>query len=350
MQAIGWSEMAGSIGYVDMRMRARQVRGLWVLHVALLFWTWSQTAGTVSAAPPPGGIVAMVNGTKIDLEAFDQAMDDLKMRHVTTGRKGVDYDSLAVKAEVLESLINQELLFQEAKRGGFSVKEETVDAQLEKVRQQYGSEAAFREALAAVGQSEDEVRQQLRRYLMIQELVHERLYQQATVSEETLRAYYEGHPDLFRQPANVLASHILIRIRPDAGEEEKQAARSDLEALRLRLEGGEDFLTAAAEFTKRRANAEGGDLELVMRGQMPRAFEDAAFTLEPESLSPVVETEKGFYLIKVIDNTPETIIPFEKVREELKKRLTQEKVEQDLRGYVAQLRERATIKRYLLDE
>jgi parvulin-like peptidyl-prolyl isomerase len=109
-------------------------------------------------------------------------------------------------------------------------------------------------------------------------------------------------------------------------------------------------VTVAQEFTKRRPNAEGGDLALVMHGQMPRPFEEAAFALEPDSVSQVVETEKGFYLIKVVDNTPETKVPFDKVREELKKRLRQEKVQQGLRAYIAELRAKATIKRYLLDE
>jgi len=333
-----------------MTTRAKQGDGLWVLLVTATLWIWLATDGRVSAAPPSEGIVAKVNGTMIPLEAFNRAMDDLKVRHATTGRKGVDYDSPEVKMEVLESLINEELLFQEARRQGFKVKEETIDIQLQKAKEQYGSEAAFQNALAAVDQSEAELRQQLRRYLMIQELVRERLFQQADISEETLRAYYERHAQRFRQPANVLASHILIRVRPDAPEEQKQAARSDLETLRVRLEEGEDFLAVAQEFTKRRPNAEGGDLELVLRGQMPRPFEDAAFALEPDSLSQVVETDKGFYLIKVIDNTAQTNVPFEKVREELKKRLSQEKAQQDLRGYIAELRGRATIKRYLLDE
>ena len=118
----------------------------------------------------------------------------------------------------------------------------------------------------------------------------------------------------------------------------------------MRLEEGEDFLAVAQEFTKRRPNAEGGDLALVMRGQMPRPFEDAAFALDPDSVSQVVETDKGFYLIKVVDNTPQTKVPFDKVREELKKRLTQKKVQRDLRGFIAELRERATIRRYILDE
>ncbi len=332
-----------------MTIRARQGDGLRMLLSGTL-WILTLTCSTAFGAPAPGGVVAKVNGTMIPLEAFDRAMDDLKVRHVTSGRKGVDYDSLEVKAEVLESLINQELLFQEARRQGLEVNEETIDAQLQKAKEQYGSEAAFRNALAAVNQSEAELRQELRRYLMIQELVHERLFQNTDISEETLRAYYERHPQRFSQPASVLASHILIRVRPDAPEEQKQAARRDLEALRVRLEEGEDFLAVAQEFTKQRPNAEGGDLGLVLRGQMPRPFEDAAFALEPESVSQVVETDKGFYLIKVIDNTPQTKVPFEKVREELKKRLTQKKVERDLRGYIATLREKATIRRYILDD
>ena len=185
---------------------------------------------------------------------------------------------------------------------------------------------------------------------MIQELVHEQIYQQTDISEETLRAYYEDHPRRFSQPANVLASHILIRVKPDAPEEKKLAARKELEALRLKLEEGADFVTVAQEFTRRRPNAEGGDLALVMRGQMPRPFEETAFALEPDSVSQVVETEKGFYLIKVVDNTPETKVPFDKVREELKKRLRQKKVQRDLQAYIAELKSEATIKRYLLDE
>ncbi|MBI3120551.1 MAG: peptidylprolyl isomerase [Candidatus Kerfeldbacteria bacterium] len=76
-------------------------------------------------------------------------------------------------------------------------------------------------------------------------------------------------------------------------------ARAKLEAVKERINNGEDFATLAEETSEDSSASLGGDLGFFGKGQMVQSFEDAAFTLNPGDVSDIVQTEFGFHLIKV---------------------------------------------------
>ncbi len=99
----------------------------------------------------------------------------------------------------------------------------------------------------------------------------------------------------------ISASHILLMY---AGSERSSATRSRAEAqaqiadIEKQLEDGADFAALAREHSDCGSAAAGGDLGSFGRGQMVKAFEDAAFGLEVGGTSGVVETPFGYHIIR----------------------------------------------------
>jgi len=195
--------------------------------------------------------------------------------------------------------------------------------------------------------SEVDVKTQIERGLVIQEFIDEEIGGKVMVPEKDVKTYYDTHPDSFKQPEQVRASHILIKVDPKADESKKAAARKKLEEIRRRLLKGEEFVALAREFSEGPTNVRGGDLGYFRRGQMVKPFEDTAFALKVGELSEVVETQFGFHLIKVTGKKPETTIAYVDIKERLQKYLKDEKVQQEVTVYIEELKTKSKVERFL---
>jgi peptidyl-prolyl cis-trans isomerase C len=171
-----------------------------------------------------------------------------------------------------------------------------------------------------------------------------------TVSEQESVEFYDDNPAFFYSPEQVRASHILILVAPDAGEEEKAEARSRITEIRRRIAAGEDFAELAGQFSEDGSSAKGGDLGYFRREQMVKPFADAAFSLQIGELSEVVTTQYGFHLIRVSDRREESVVPYEQVQLQIFQYLQREKVMVSIEELAAELRSQAEIEEYTLPE
>ena len=99
----------------------------------------------------------------------------------------------------------------------------------------------------------------------------------------------------------VRASHILLMYEGSArssNNRSKEDAAAQIETLRADIEAGGDFADAAKEHSDCPSGAQGGDLGTFGKGQMVPAFEEAAFGLEVDGLSGVIETDFGYHIIQ----------------------------------------------------
>lgn len=159
-------------------------------------------------------------------------------------------------------------------------------------------------------------------YLLVSD---SRLRQELEVGEEELRAYYEEHPDEFSREEEVRARHVLLKVGPDEDAAEVEA---ELEAIRRRIESGEDFAALARELSEDPGSAaRGGDLGFFGRGRMIQEFEEAAFGAEVGDLVGPIRTDFGFHLIEVRDRRPGGTIPFDEAGPRIRSRLLQERVD-----------------------
>lgn len=130
--------------------------------------------------------------------------------------------------------------------------------------------------------------------------------------------YYNDHISEFIKPAEVKASHILIKVAQDASETEKTQAKEKAQKILERLKNNEDFASiASAESDDPGSKTKGGDLGYFSEGMMVEEFSKAAFALKTGELSGIVESPFGFHIIKVTDQKPKMEKKLEDVSKEI---------------------------------
>jgi peptidyl-prolyl cis-trans isomerase C len=144
------------------------------------------------------------------------------------------------------------------------------------------------------------------------------------LTDKDYEAYYNAHKKEFENPEMVRARHILVAVKPNATEEEKKAALKKAEDILEKAKKGEDFAKLASEYSDDPGSkAKGGDLGFFTAGSMVGKFEQAAFTLKPGEISPVVETEFGYHIIKVEERKAAEQQPYDAVKDQVIAKATQ---------------------------
>jgi len=296
---------------------------------------------------PADAKVAEVNGVVISREQFDKELEIHLERVSRQGRQLADDQLTALKKDILEGLIEREILFQECQKTGIKIQDQAVDEQLAAIKKRSPSEAEYNSALSQMKLTEADVKAQVARGLAIRELIDQQITGKIEITDEESKAFYDRNLQLFKQPEQVKASHILIKVDAAATDAQKSEARNKIDAVRQKLKDGGDFAELAKEYSEGPSNSRGGDLGYFKRGQMVKPFEDAVFAMQPDEVSDIVETRFGYHIIKVYDKKPEQTLAYADVKDQLSQRLKQEKIEKEATKYIDQLKKDAKIEKYL---
>ncbi len=206
------------------------------------------------------------------------------------------------REQLLEQLISFELVYKYAEEENLSETEE-YKSQLEILKKDLLIQAGVKNVLDAV-----------------------------TVTDEEVKSFYEGNPEMFKGEASVRAKHILV----DSEEKAKE--------VKAVIDGGVSFEDAAKENSSCPSSSQGGDLGFFTRGRMVPEFEDAAFALAIGEVSEPVQTQFGYHLIKVEEKTPEVAKSLEEVKDQLKVNLLSQKQNATYINFVNKLKQEQDVK------
>jgi peptidyl-prolyl cis-trans isomerase SurA len=248
-----------------------------------------------------------------------------------------------IRDTILQDLVNEKLILVQAQRDDITVQPEEVDAglelQIQRIKEQLGSEEAFQEQLASEGFTlqllKKRYRPQIRNQLLREKLIRQKLAD-VTVSSKEVTNFYQTYRDsLPVQGKSFRLSHLMMTITP--GEEEKRAAYQKAKEVLAKARAGENFAALARSYSNCPSAEAGGDLGYFSQGDMVPEFERSAFALAPGDISDVVETMYGYHIIKCEDRRDDQT----RVRHILIALSTSDQDEERLRDQLNQLRERA---------
>lgn len=145
------------------------------------------------------------------------------------------------------------------------------------------------------------------------------------VEAKELERFYNENKDRYRVQDRARVSHILFKTVGKTPAETEPVRKKTEEVLK-KLKAGEDFAQLAKLNSDDAATTpKGGDLGWVVRGQTVPEFEKAAFTLEPGTLSDVIQTTYGFHVLKVQERERARLKPLSEVRDAIAAEIREEK-------------------------
>lgn len=314
--------------------------------------TAAAPAGGTPATPAPAKpvpavlpeTIAEVNGDKIPKGEFENAIRAVESRAggpIPAEKRDEIYRG------VLDDLVAYRLLRQEVKQRQMSVPDAEVEERLKALKQQFGNEANFEQALKAQQMTVQKLREDARTDLLVNRFLEAEVNSKISVKPSDVSTYYEKNPDRFQQPEAVRASHILVIVPPDANAATKASLKARAETALKAAKAGQDFAKLARQYSQDSSAQRGGDLGFVPRGQTVPAFENAAFALQPGQVSDLVETQFGFHVIKLAEKRPAGTVPFAQAAGQIQEFLENEQRQQKGKALVDQLKSKGKVQIYI---
>lgn len=250
-------------------------------------------------------IVAVVNNEIIMKSELDF------QTAIFAAQRQLNPDSPALRQQVLNSMIEEKLLYAQAQLDSVTVTDEEVnrriDYQMDMFMQQYGSKEKIEEVY---GMSTEKIRRELRddvrKNLMAQSLQQKKFgFVEATRRE--VEDFYNTYRDsLGLIPEKYTIAHIYLN--PKTSEKVKTTSRQLAQAILDSLKAGADFAAMAARYSEDPGSKDkGGDLGFTKRGRLVPEYEAAAFALEDGQYATVTESQFGFHVIQLLEKRGETV-------------------------------------------
>lgn len=306
----------------------------------------SKPAAAATPAPKSGGTVGRVNGRAISRRDFD-LMVQVQFRQRGPGERRHE-DLEAVRASALDALIDAELLYQKAQEAKITVPDAETRAETERLKNLLGGPEETATFLKESGLEPRDLDEQVRRNLVVKRFIDTEVAKGIEVSDAQAKAWYDAHPESVSRPESVRISQIVVPVGSDASANKRSDARQKAEAILKEIQGGKDFGEMARLHSGGPEAQRGGDAGWVWAGggALP-AVERAALALKPGQMSDIVESRRGFHLLKATDRRPAGPIPFAEAKPGVIERVRAEQRDEKLRLYLADLRRKATIEKSL---
>ncbi len=257
----------------------RTITTISLLTVLILIPVGQRLEAKGSSAAAQDKVLATVDGDTITEKDFMEALNTLPPR-----LQWAVHNDKNIRIKFLDNLVTKKLILKSAKKAG--IKE---DSNMKR------KIAEFRDELI------------MDRYLKDN-------LGKIQVSDKEAKAYYNKHKEEFTTPEEVRARHILVK------------KKSQAENILKQLKNNGDFAKLAKKYSIDKATAQkGGELGFFTRRDMVKPFSDAAFSLKPGEVSPVVKTPFGYHIIKVEEKKPKKQKSFKEVKQEIKNKLLKSK-------------------------
>jgi peptidyl-prolyl cis-trans isomerase SurA len=317
------------------------------------------------------GVVATVNGHPILRTDLDK-LYNAQLANNPQAQPPSSDQADALRLNLLHQLIVEEIVEQRAQKLGLTATDAEVDAKLSELKAPY-TEEQFRQKLQASGQTQDGLRHMLRQNLTVEKLLNKEINSKITVTDADVSSYYNAHKAEYNliEPQYHLAQ-IVVTDQPASQVNNLQSnkasgdtdARKKIQALKNRIDAGDDFGTLAMQFSENQNTApNGGDMGFIYETQMKQATDPQTFAaitkLKPGETTEILplldaQTHKpaGYSIYKLISKEPpgQRDLNDPRVQQAIRQQLHDSRSQLLKNAYFEILRDEATVRNFYAEE
>lgn len=309
---------------------------------------------TKPADKPASDVAVTVNGQKImeaDVAvAVEEQFKTMASRGMQLPPQFMEQYKSKIREQMIDRLVVEKLMAEKMKTQGIAFTDEQIEGKLKEMISQQQPPLSiedFKALIEAHGKSIDEVKENIRMGMGVEELIKKANLAGTDANEADAKKFYDQNKQQFDVQEQVKASHILIPFdtkdpNADPNQVKLQAMEKAKDVLK-QVKDGNDFAKLAAEYSSCPSSQKGGDLGLFGKGRMVPAFEKAAFDLKVGQVSDVVETQFGCHIIKVTEKQEAKTTPFEEAKAQIIQNLNDQNNRQAMQTFIENLKKEANI-------
>ncbi len=287
-------------------------------------------------------IVAIVNDEIITLSQY-KAEEQLLYRMMSEQLQGEQLSKQFAQAKkyILDRMIDNLLLLQEAKKKDLNVKEQLkMTIETLKKENSINSDEELAQAMRRQGIDFEEWKKEIERTLLMQGVVYSEVQSSIIVEDSEILNYYKLHPEEFTEPAEYKLRAIFVSSEGKS-EAEAEARKSELSQ---KVSSGEDFASLAGSYSEGPEKQNQGDLGRFKKGELEKSLEQAVESLKVGEVTPWLQVKGGWYLLKLEEKKESRLKSFDEARNETEEKLFTKRRQEKTDEYLKKLREKSYVK------
>lgn len=316
--------MAKIIKVISLPRPFKKGRGLPIFLLSMLFWSYPYAYGETDT--PADRIVAIVNKDTITQSEADAFLNLIVMQ-LSQRYQGKELEERIEdeKKELIDKMIEERVILQEAKRRKLSPRADMVKQRIEEAARSYGSDEEFQKSLKLGGLTLRDLEKRMSEQLMLRGLIEQEVRSKIVISPDEVTGYYEKHKDDFRQPEMRTVELLYF-------EDE-----NIIEKLTEDLKTGADFKQMAERYKVAYAK------DALSKSQLKPEIREAIFSLEVGEESQAVKLKKGIYVFKLLEIHPQELKDLASVHDRIYDYIFEQKLTVKMLEWIEELKSKAYI-------
>jgi len=273
-------------------------------------------------------IIAVVNNDIITQKDLDDFVNFTRLQLQTdyTGQE-IEGKINSIRADLLQRLIEDRLILQEAKKSNIKVDEARVKAKITQLRKRYGSDTEFQSSLTQQGLVQADIEVKIREQLLMYTIIDEKIKNKVKVSPREITAFYQENKELFSIPEERDVESVSI--------EDKNQAKE----ISDRLKNGERFEELANKYS-----LVPDKMNVFKDGQLKKEIEDAVFQLSQNQATEPIEIKGKFYIFKLNKVIPPRQASLQEVQGKIYASISSKKMQEELANWLNEVKKHSYIK------
>ena len=300
-------------------------------------------------------VLVKVNGeifTKTELE--ERQISALRQMGQQIGRDADPSDAQLrgmleqVTPDLIVNVVDELLIVQRGRELGYRMNDEQFNRYLENIKKdnKIESDAQFEAALKQEGMTLADLRRNIERQMIVSQVQQNQVSGKIAVSDEESRRYYDAHSTEFTSPRTITLREVFVATPGDGktlnvGADE--AARAKATTIRERAMKGESFEKLAADMSDSPSKANAGLIGPLSLTDLTPELRKLIEAMKVGDISELLQSTRGYQILKLESSTPVTIVPFEEAREKISERVYSEKRQLEFEKFLERLRSEAII-------
>jgi peptidyl-prolyl cis-trans isomerase SurA len=322
---------------------------------------FSVLSGCKQAEHHSADVWAVVNGTEIKRDEVDKYY---KSQVPPEGQKPTQEDTLSLKLNVVEQLINNEILLERAKKLNLEASDGEVEDKFTELKSPF-TEEEFQRQLKSRSMTVDDLKRDLRRQLSIQKLLNREVAAKITITDQDVTDFYNSNLNQFNvaEPQYRISQIVITpRKEPQIRNRKNDDATNEAEAIRKskmivdKLSSGADFAQVAMDYSEdMNTSANGGDLGYIPESSLNQSdpvLKKTVLGLKPGQVSQPIVLKDSIRILKLVarEAAGQRGVNDPQVQQTIRDTLRDRK-EQLLRAaYLAVARDEAKVRNYLAQQ